>query len=120
MKGKIKKIEKKTFEVKKGQNKGNKFAKILITCDVKNDKGEVSTLRADLSEEYAKKYFAFCNKTTAGVIGEEVSVTLARRSYTNEDGEERTIRFIKYLNFLNADGEAIIMPKEDDNETLDF
>lgn len=120
MEAKIVKIEKKSFEVKKGNNKGNKFSKIIITCDVKDDRGEIKTLKADLNEEYAKKYFAYCEKTTKDAIGEKVGVTVSKRTYTNDEGEERTIRFIKYLNFLDKDGKAIIMPKENEEDALDF
>ena len=116
MKGIVRKFELK--EIKTKDNK--KFKKLEFTCDVMlNDKGDIKTLKGDMSEEYARKYFAFCKKTTKDVLGEEVEVNTAKRSYINSDGEQRIYTYIKYLNLLDEEGKPIIMLK-DDAEEIDF
>lgn len=115
MKAKLKKIEKREFKTKDGK----KFTKIEFTCDVIMDaKGTIKTLKGSYSEDFARRYFEYCGVKTKDLIGEEVEVVLAKRSYQNEKGEDKTITFIKFLNVLR-DGKAIIIPKEE-TEELDF
>lgn len=116
MLGKLRKIEKKEFKTK--ENK--KFTKILFECDLKiNDKGDIKTLRGSYSEDFAKKYFAYCNVKTKDLIGKEVECITAKRTYINADGVERTINYIKFMNVLDSEGKPIIM-HNDDSEELDF
>ena len=116
LKAKLIKIEKKELKTKDGR----KFTKIEFTCDVVlNDKGEVKTYKGDYSEDYARKYFAYCNTTTRDVIGKEVDVSIAKRSYQHE-GETRYVTFIKWLNLLDENGNVIRMPSENSSEVLDF
>lgn len=116
MKAKLKKIERKEYKTKDGKQK---FSKIEFTCDVQVDaKGTVKTLKGSYSEEFARKYFEYCNVKTKDLIGETVEVVLAKRSYSNEKGEDRTVTFIKFLNVLK-DGKPVIMPKAE-GEELDF
>lgn len=114
--GKLIKIELKTYNTKDGK----KFKKVEFTCDVKiNDKGDIRTVRGSYSEDFARKYFEFCGVKTKDAIGTEVDVTLAKRTYKADDGDERTISYIKFLNLLDDEGKKIIMPKEG-SEALDF
>lgn len=111
----LRKIALKKCEVKKGERKGQKFNVIDFECEVLVDanKGEVKTRKGSMSEDYAKRYFAYCNTTTEEALNKPVDVVLAKRKYENKDGEERTIEFIKFMNLLNEDGSPIIMPKPD-------
>ena len=112
----LKKIELK--EIKTKDNK--KFKKIEFTCDVKlNDKGDIKTLKGDMGEEYARKYFSYCGKKTKEVIGEKVEVTTAKRAYSDANGNERVYNYIKYLKLLDNEGKPIYLPKEDAEE-IDF
>lgn len=117
MKGKLKKIEVREFENKDKK----KFKKVCFEVDVVTDeeRGYINTLRGSYSVEFAKKYFEYCDVKTKDLIGKEVGVILAKRKYENAEGEERTTTFIKFLNVLDENGEAILMPKDDAVE-LDF
>ena len=116
MKGILKEIKKVECKAKNG----SKFTKIEFICDVKvNDKGDVKTLRGSYGEDFARKYFAFCNVKTKDLVGKEVGCTLSKRQYEN-NGERRIISYIKYLNILDKEGNAILIPKEDSGEDLDF
>ena len=70
-------------------------------------------------EEFAKKYFTYCGIKTKDLIGKEVECVLAKRSY-EKDGEARVVNYIKYLNVLDENGNAIYLPKEDTNSEIDF
>lgn len=114
MKGIIKKIEKREFKTKEGK----KFCKIITTCDIIDEKGLVRTLKNDMNEEYAKRYYEFCGLTTRDAIGKEVECVIWKKTYRKED-ETRYYSFIKYLNFLDEKGAPKIMRGEDNLE-LDF
>lgn len=118
MKGKIKNIESVTREIKNGERKGQKFSQILITVDVEYDNGDVKTLKATMSTDYAVKYFKQCGVTSSDLLGMECDCTLARRKFQTEDGEDRYYIYIKYLNLLE-DGEKIML-KDDKVEKLPF
>lgn len=111
----LRKIELKQCEVKKGDNKGKKFKVLDFEVDVlvNAEKGEIKTRKGSMSEDYARRYFGYCKVKTTEAIGKTVDVVLSKRRYTNKDGEERTIEFVKYLNLLDEAGEPIIMPKAD-------
>lgn len=116
MLGKVKKIELKEFKTKEGK----KFKKLEITCDVTiDDKGSIKTLKCAYSEEFARKYLAYCETTTKDLIGQQVECVVAKRKYENDKGEEKVVSFIRFVNILDEDGNAIIMPK-DDAQSLDF
>lgn len=117
MKGKLKKIELKSFKTKDGKKS---FNKVEFTCDVAiDDKGTIKTLKGSYSEDFARKYFAYCGIKTKDLIGKEVECIVSKRAYENDKGEERVVNFIRFLNVLDADGNAIIMPKENVDD-LDF
>ena len=114
--GIIKKFELKQFESKDGK----KFKKLVATIDVKlNDRGDIKTVKGSLSEDYARKYFKYCGVTTKDLVGQNVDVTLAKRAYNDDVGNERQVTYAKFINVLNDEGHAIIMPK-DDATTIDF
>lgn len=117
MKGILKKIELKECVTK---DKKSKFRRVEFVCDIKVDvKGNIKTLRGSYSEEFAKKYFGYCGVKTKDLIGKEVECITGKREYENDKGEKRVIQFVKFMNVLDADGNPIIMPKEDVKE-LDF
>ena len=116
MKGVLKEIKKIDLKSKNGQ----KFSKIEFTCDVKvNDKGDIKTLKGNYGEDFAKKYFGFCNVKTKDLIGKDVECILAKREW-EKDGVRRITTYIKYLNVLDENGKVILLPKEETNEELDF
>ena len=116
MKGILKKVELKEFKAQSGA----KFKKLCFVCDVIDDKKEVKTLKGDFSEDFARKYFKYCNVKTKDLIGKEVECVIAKKSFES-DGETKTFNYIKFMNVLNEDGKAIIMPKDEDgNSELDF
>lgn len=115
MKGTLRKIEKKEYKTREGK----KFNKVEFTCDiVVDDKGTIKTRKGSYSEEYARKYFKFCDVETKDVIGKHVECVLAKRAYTDGEGKERIIEFIRFMNILDENGNAIIMPKEENS--VDF
>lgn len=117
MKGKLKKIELKEYNKKNG--KGS-FKKVNFTCDVTIDEqGNIKTLSGSYSEEFARKYFAYCGVKTKDLIGKDVECILSKRAYENDKGEERIVNFIRFINVLDENGNPIIMPK-DKAEDLDF
>ena len=116
MKGILKSIKRKEYKTAKG----TKFSKVEFTCDVKvNEDGDVKTLKGSYGEEYARKYFTYCGILTKDLVGKEVEVIVAKKSYEAE-GEMRTYQYIKYLNVLDAEGKAIYLPKEDKEDALDY
>ena len=109
----IKRVEYKTA-------KGTKFSKVEFTCDVKmNENGEIKTLKGSYGEEFARKYFTHCGVLTKDLVGKEVECTIAKKSYEAE-GKMRTYQYIKYLNVLDSEGNAIYLPKEDKEDALDY
>ena len=117
MKGTLKKIE-----LKEDTTKDNKraFKKVEFTCDVEIDnKGNIKTLKGSYSEDFARKYFAYCGVKTKDLIGKQVDCILSKRAYENDKGEERIVNFIRFLNVLDKEGNPIIMPK-DNQQDIDF
>ena len=94
---------------------GRKFEKIAIKCDVVKDEDHVYSRTAEMSVDYAKKYFALCGYTSAELPGKVCEVTLQKRIFKDANGVDRVIESIKYLNMLDENGEPIIMRKEVDN-----
>lgn len=113
MKGIIRKID----LVERKKKNGGTFKQVVMTVDVivDEEKKTVKTRSAYLNEEYAKKYAAYVGKTSAEMLGCTVQVVLEKRMY-EKDGVEKISETIKYLNFLDAEGQPIIMPKEDAKE----
>ena len=99
-----------------------KFKKLNYEVDVVIDteKKEIKTYKGDMSIDYAKDYVEFCVnelndekvKKLKDFVGKEVDVTLAKRMYTNKDGEERVYNYIKFLNFIDKDGNPIFKNKK--------
>lgn len=116
MKAILKKIE----QVERKTKKGTKFNVIKYTCDVEFNNGEVKTLTGSMSVDYAKKYFEYCKETTKTAINKDVRVVVAKRKYIDSNENERTISYIKFLNFIDQNGDIIIMPSADKQEDLDF
>lgn len=117
MKGTVKK-----FEVRECTTRDKKKFKVIdFTVDVLVDEEKrlIKTLKGTMSEEYARKYFAHCGVKTKDLIGANVEVVVSKRQYDNANGETRTIQFIKYLNVLDIDGNAIILNEHKSN-ALDF
>lgn len=109
----------KRFELKKCETKAfGVIEKLVYECDVKQSDGDVKRYKGEMWLESARKYFEFAGRTTKTALGEEVEVILARKEY-EKDGESRTYTYIKYLNFLDKNGEPIIMRKNKVTE-LDF
>ena len=99
---------------------GAKFRLVEFKADVKiNDKGDVKTLKGSYGEEFAQKYFTYCRVKTKDLIGKEVEVVVAKRSY-EKDGESRVVSYIKYLNVLDKEGKPIYLPKDNEDSELDF
>ena len=125
MKAILRKVEKKTFEVKQGKNKGNKFDKVEFSCDViYGDKGQVKQLKGSYSMDFAKEYFEHCatitGKKMLDYIGTEVEVVTEKRTYERKEGGTGVFEYIKFLNILNPqDGKAILLPK-DETDGFDF
>lgn len=116
MKGILRKVEVKEYKTREGK----KFRKFEFTCDViVDDKGTIKTRSGSYSEDFARKYFAYCGVQTKDLLGKEVGCVLAKRSYVNGNGEERIVEFIRFLNVLDKDGNSIVMPKED-GISIDF
>lgn len=118
MKGILKKVD--VVEIVKKDK--TKFKKLNYEVDVVIDteKKEVKTYKGDMSIDYAKEYVEFCIneindekvKKLKDFVGKEVDVTLAKRMYTNKDGEERVYNYIKFLNFIDKDGNPIFKNKK--------
>jgi hypothetical protein len=113
MKGIIRKID----LVERKKKNGGTFKQIVFTVDVvvDEDKKTIKTRSAYLNEDYAKKYANYVGKSSAEMIGSQVQVVLEKRMY-EKDGVEKISETIKYLNFLDKEGQPIIMPKEDAKE----
>ena len=126
MKGIFRKVEKKTFDIKNGKNKGQKFDKIEFTVDCIDAKGRVETLQGSYSMDFAKKYFAHVatiheGKKMADFLGQEVEVVTEKKSYEKADKTTGVYKYIKYMNILDAEGKAIKLPFETtDANSFDF
>ena len=116
MKAIIRKIYIKKIETKAGQ----KFDKICIECDCIGEGNKVKTRTAEMSVDYAKKYFNFCGISSAQAIGMEVDVTMQKRAFNDAQGNLCTFEEIKYMNFLNDDGEPIIIQRKSETPDLPF
>lgn len=117
IKGKVIKMEKKTFEVKEGSRKGQKFDKIIFTCELVID-GDIKNYKFTCSPEYAKKYTNYCKLEKASDwLGKEISAVIAKRSYEDAEGKEQRTTYIKFMNLL-VDGEPVIMPKNEQEGEL--
>lgn len=114
MKGILKKVDLKKYTTKDGRN----FNKFEFEVEVELPNGDVRTRKGSYSEDFAKKYFNFCKVKTKDLIGKEVGVTLAKRTY-EANGEKRTYEYIKWLNILDKDGQPVFMPSEN-AQKIDF
>ena len=112
MQGFIKKVEKRQVENK---TNGNKFwvydFKIAV---VKSDKGDCQTFEHSMGKDFFEKYLAYCGYASIkDIINVEVNVTKGERTYINKDGVRKFIDVIKFMNFVDKNGKAIIMPREE-------
>ena len=112
MKGIVRKIGK----VVRNKKDGGTFNQIVITVDVivDEEKKTIKTRSAYLSEQYAKDYAKHCNLSSNDMIGKDVFVVLEKKMY-EKDGIEKITETIKYLNFIDEEGQPIIMKKDDSN-----
>ena len=118
MRGILKKVD--VVEIVKKDK--TKFKKLNYEVDViiDTEKKEIKTYKGDMSIDYAKDYVEFCInelndekvKKLKDFVGKEVDVILAKRMYTNKDGEERVYNYIKFLNFIDKDGNPIFKNKK--------
>ena len=115
MKGILKSVELKEYVSKET---GKKFRKLNFVVDVLFNDKSVETLKGSYGEQFARDYFKYCNVKTKDLIGKEVGVVLAKKSFEAE-GEIKTYKYIKYLNVLDSEGYAIVMKKDSEN-TIDF
>lgn len=117
MKGIIRKIE----LVTRNKKDGKTFRQIVMTVDVIYDEEKrlVKSRKAYFNEQYIKEYAAFCNLKSSEMIGKTVNVVLEKKIY-EKDGLTKTCETIKYLNFLDSQGQSIIMKKEDKLNELGF
>lgn len=100
---------------------GKKFDKICIECDcVDEATNYIRTRTAEMSPEYATKYFNYCGISSKQAIGMEVNVELQKRAFNGADGQLKTFTSIKYLNFFDEDGKPIIMQKKEEVTKLPF
>ena len=117
MLGTLKKVEVKEYTTKEGKKK---FKKFNFVCDVEMPDHTIKTLKGAYGLDFAEKYFKYCGVATKDLIGKEVECVLAKKAFENELGEKRTITFIRYINVLDAEGKAIILPKDDSSEEPTF
>lgn len=110
MKGIIRKIN----SAERTKKNGSKFKQIVMTVDVvtNEEKGTIKTRSAYFGEQYIKDYAKYCNLTSTEMIGKTVEVILEKKMY-EKDGVEKITETIKYLNFLDEQGQPIIMKKEE-------
>lgn len=100
---------------------GKKFDKVCIECDVIDEETKyVRTRTAEMSPEYATKYFNYCGISSKDAIGMEVNVELQKRIFNGADGQLKTFTSIKYLNFIDSEGKPIIMAKKGRKSDLPF
>lgn len=117
MKAIIRNVSKKTISTRTG----TKFDKIVILCDVVNDKTkEVKQYKSEMSVDYAKRYFKFCGLSSKDLPGKECDATLRRRQFTTKEGNEAYVTEIKYLNVLDEHGEPIIMRNKEETTAEDL
>lgn len=117
MKAVLKKIEKRDCKTKAGQ----KFSVIDYTCEVEvNDSGDIKILKGSMNIDYAKKYFEFCKITSKEAINKDVNVVIAKRKYSDSNGADHIVLYIKFLNFLDKDGNIIVMNTKKDEEDIGF
>lgn len=109
----------KTVTFKDCVTKDNKKFKVVnYTVDVTNeDTNEVKTYRGSMSCDYGKKYFEKCGYTSKSAIGCVVDVTLRKRAYTTKEGEQRVVTEVKYMNFIDTNGEKIFLDDKNNEDT---
>ena len=110
MKGYVRKID----LVKRNKKDGGTFNQVVFTVDVviNEEKGTIKTRKAYMSEQYASEYAKVCNLTSAEMIGKEVSVSLEKKIY-KDDNVVKTVENIKYLNFYDENGNIIVINKQE-------
>ena len=113
MKATITKISKKDCTT----SDGKKFSVIDIKCNVTiDDKGNIHEAVSSMSIDYATKYFNYCGISSKEAIGKTVEVVLGKKEFTAKDGTNKIYTFIRFLNFIDNEGNPIIMRKDDNSE----
>ena len=117
MKGIVRKIN----LVTRNKKNGGTFKQVVMTVDVvvNEEKGTIKTRSAYFNEQYIKDYAQHCGLTSSEMIGKTVNVVLEKKMY-EKDGVEKISETIKYLNFLDNNGQPIIMKKNDEENNLGF
>lgn len=106
----IKKVEKRQVESK---NNVKFWVYDFNVAVVTNDKGDCKIYEHSMAKEFFEKYLAFCGyKDIKEIINAEVAVTTGVRTYVNNKGERKFIDVIKFMNFIDKDGNAIIMKND--------
>ena len=117
MEGIIRKIN----SVERNKKSGEKFKQIVFTVDVitNEEKGTIKTRSAYFNEQYIKDYASYCKLSSSEMIGKTVNVILEKKMY-EKDGVKKISETIKFLNFLDENGNAIIMKKDDTQNDIGF
>lgn len=116
-------------------SKGTSFKKIIIEVDIILDKEEYDkTGKSSLKNknyqgnpDFTKEYFEQIGLTSETCIGKLVQVTLQKETFKNQDNERINTLMIKFLNFLDENGNVIMSNKvlekqaeKKENKKLDF
>lgn len=114
--GVIKSVTKKECETK---DKKNKFNVIVFQINVNGEKNGIKTLKHEMSENYAVKYFKdFLKIKSKDLIDKPCNVVVIVKEFVTSDGEKGFCNEIKYINLLNENNEPIFMPREDTPEDI--
>ena len=89
---------------------------IQLTCSVVKDDGDIVERKGVWSRNYANKYLRYCNISPDDLIGKDVAVLCSKKQFIKElengEIEERQAWYAKFINLLDKDGKAIIMPSD--------
>lgn len=98
-------IFKKCFIRNCNTKSGKSFQKFVFVIEDK----EKNEIYGEMSESYAREYFKYCSTTTKELLGKEVSYTEKQENFVDKNGENKTVKKVKYLNIFDSDGKPIIM-----------
>lgn len=109
----INKVELKTITTK--ENKTFKIYELTLKV-VKNDKGEIKSIKHSMSKEFFEKYIKYCGfEDMSKILGVEVEVTLGEKTTIDKKTDKRIFfEFVKFMNFKDEAGNIIYMPKEEE------
>lgn len=95
------------IEVEKNNEVKHKF---VFRCEAQVDENVITTYSGSYSEDYARKYFEYCGVEAKNLVGTEVDITLDKNEKSGKD-------YIRFMNCLDKEGNAIIMSKTSNNTT---